>query len=150
MSSKQWKKKLESGEEVEKKILAKIRTKYPDAHKIEGNFKYYDIEVPEVDKKIEIKYDKDSIKYGNYFIEISCNYENSGIVSTKADFWCLYDGINVVWIESSRLVALCVIEGIYWKGVPPGESSVIEGLRIPKKFVQKQSFKIESGKNYGL
>ena len=150
MSKSNWDKKLEKGEVVENKILKKIQIKYPKAYKMEGNFKYYDFMIPEINKKIEVKNDIDSEKHGNYFIEISCNYQNSGIVATKADYWCIYDEADVVWIKTSALKAVCDIQGRYWRGVPKGESSEVEAWIIPKELLKKQSFKIENGSKYEL
>lgn len=143
-------KDLEKGEWVENKILSKIKSKYPKAYKIEGNFKYYDIEIPEINKTIEVKNDIGSENTSNYFIEISCNYENSGISTTKADYWVIYDEKEVIWIKTSILKAICDIEGKYWRGIPQGSKTEIEAFLIDKNIIKEKANKIADGDKYGL
>ena len=129
-------KDLEKGEWVENKILSKIKSKYPKAYKIEGNFKYYDIEIPEINKTIEVKNDIGSENTSNYFIEISCNYENSGISTTKADYWVIYDEQRWHWIKTNRLKALSIMYGRKWEGTPEGGVSNVKAYLIPKEIIK--------------
>ena len=57
MSREQFLKDLEIGEYTENKIVDFIKTKYPMTYKHEGEFKDYDIRIPEKDKTIEVKTD---------------------------------------------------------------------------------------------
>ena len=68
-----FKKDLSIGEEAEKMVLSMVRKKYPEAFKIEGNFKYYDLYVPEKAISIEVKRDIGSNDTENYFIDCKCN-----------------------------------------------------------------------------
>ena len=58
-----FKQDLPIGEEAEYKVLAMVRKKYPNAYKMKGKFKPYDIYVPDNDMKIEVKWDIKSNKY---------------------------------------------------------------------------------------
>ena len=150
MEKNKWLKDLERGEEVEKKILSKLQIKYPKAYKMEGNFKYYDIMIPEVNKTIEIKNDMGSADTSNYFIEMSCNYESSGIVATKANYWIIYDEVDVIWIKTSRLKAICDIQGKYYSGVPKGSTSRIEAKLVPQELLRAGAEIIQKGSVYEL
>ena len=68
-----FKKDLPIGEEAEKMVLKMVQKKYSQAFKKEGNFKPYDIFVPEKNIAIEVKRDIKSNKHENYFIEYKCN-----------------------------------------------------------------------------
>ena len=71
MSKEQFLKDLEIGEYTENKIVSFIKIKYPKAYKHEGEFKDYDIRIPEKDITIEVKTDIGSAESDNYFIEFS-------------------------------------------------------------------------------
>ena len=48
---------LERGVAVENKVIDLIREKYPCACRILGDFKDYDIWIPEISAGVEVKYD---------------------------------------------------------------------------------------------
>lgn len=91
---------------VEEEVLAVIQKKYPKAFKKKGNFKAYDLEVPEIQKTIEVKWDKVSDSTGNYFIETGFNGKPSGIMATKANWWALVDKTHICFIPTDILVYL--------------------------------------------
>ena len=57
---------LSNGQLVEKLFLTKLKGKYPKSILIEGSFKDFDIYVPEIDTKYEVKSDIKSNETGNY------------------------------------------------------------------------------------
>ena len=59
------------------------------SNRILGCHPGYDIEVEEIKKTLECKYDRMSKKTGNIAIEYQCYGKPSGISSTKADFWVI-------------------------------------------------------------
>ena len=120
------------GEETEYNILGMIKKKYPNAYKIQGEFKAYDIYVPEKDIKIEVKRDKGSNKTNNYFIECYCNEQASGILSTEADYWVIYDENKYIWIDKNVLWDLCQNRGKKWKGMTEGGCSEVEAYLVPQ------------------
>ena len=87
---------------VELEVLSLIQKKYPNAAKVEGNFKYYDLEVPEV-ATIEVKHDKQSKVTGNFFIECSFNDQPSGLESSTADWWVFVDEDGYYFIHGESL-----------------------------------------------
>ena len=74
---------LKRGEKVELDVLKIIQKKYPNAYKIEGYCKEYDLYVPDVGG-IEVKYDKKSKETGNIVIEIEMFGKPSALMTTKA------------------------------------------------------------------
>lgn len=78
---------LLEGGKLEDFILSKFKQLYPQSHKIEGNFKPYDIEVPELSQKLECKWDKRSKTTPNIAIEFRDRGKPSGISVTQATQW---------------------------------------------------------------
>ena len=150
MSREQFKKKLKKGEEVERKLVEYLKKKYPKTYKIEGENKDGDIVIPEIKKTIEVKNDIGSKDSNNYFIEFSCNKKDSGIASTKADYWVIYDEFDCMWIETGRLRTMCRFYGKYWEGIPKGEKSTIKAYLVPQNILKDNSDLIKNGKIYDL
>ena len=87
-----FRKDLETAKKVEKQFVKKLQTKFPKTYRKTGNFKYYDVVVPELDKKIELKFDEMFKDTGNFFIECESRNEPSGITITKSTHWTtIYD-----------------------------------------------------------
>ena len=84
-------KDLEIGLDIEERVLAILRKKYPSASLINA-FKGYDIWIPEIDKAVEVKYDPMSQETGNIVVEIEMYDKPSGLMATQADYWVFYDG----------------------------------------------------------
>ena len=150
MSKEQFLKDLEIGEYTENKIVSFIKIKYPKAYKHEGEFKDYDIRIPEKDITIEVKTDIGSAESDNYFIEFSCNGVDSGINSTKANYWIICDETDIIWIKTSMLKSVCVIEGVYWKGKPKGCNSIVESYLVNKHKIRERAEKVTRKEKYGL
>ena len=131
-----WKDDIVKGEDAEYRLLKYLRKKYPKAYKVKGNFKDYDIEVPEKDIKIEVKRDIGSQGTNNYFIEYECNYEDSGLSATKANYWVIYDEQRWHWIKTNRLKALSIMYGRKWEGTPEGGVSNVKAYLIPKEIIK--------------
>jgi hypothetical protein len=96
-------KDLIRGEAIEQKILNKIKLKYPNAYKVEGYFKDYDLFVPEISKSIEVKYDKKSKLTGNIVVEVEFNNKPSALSTTKADYWVWWDGYKFTWFNTYNI-----------------------------------------------
>ncbi len=88
---------------VELELLQIVKKKYPRARKMQGNFPWYDIEVPEAYQYIEVKYDKKSEFTGNFFIETSFNGELSGIELSESTYYVFADRDNFYWIATDAL-----------------------------------------------
>ncbi len=102
---------LKAGERLERYILNKIQQgqspllgdAFPDAYKIEGYFKEYDIYIPSIGLGIEVKQDKKSQHTGNYLIEIEFDGKPSALSTTKANYWVFHDGECEIWTTPSRI-----------------------------------------------
>ena len=82
---------LNIGQKYEEIILKRAKNNFPLAYIQKGKFKYWDIYIPEVNIALEVKYDLRNQTSGNIAIECECNDKPSGITTTKADFWVLFD-----------------------------------------------------------
>ena len=96
-------KDLSRGEAIEQELLNKIQLKYPNAYKVEGYFKDYDLYVPEINKSIEVKSDEKSKYTGNIVVEIEFNNKPSALSTTKADYWVWWDGYNFTWFYTDSI-----------------------------------------------
>ena len=91
------------GREVEETILNAIKNKYPEAYTQEGYFKDWDIFIPKLKFGIEVKYDIESIQTGNYLIETKDNGKPSGLTTSKAIYWVIYDGDSYLWLLTENI-----------------------------------------------
>lgn len=100
-----FKEDLKTGKDVEKEILRLIKEKYPFAHLIEGKNEGFDIFVPSIFIKVEVKYDRRSVGTGKYFFETSNNMQGkpSGIDVTESDWWVHVDDETINWIRTDTL-----------------------------------------------
>jgi len=104
-----FKRDLNKGIEIEEKILKVIHKKYPNAYRVEGNFKGYDILIPEIHKTVEVKCDEKSNETGNIVVEVEFNGKRSALMTTTADYWVWYDGNEFVWFTPKGILE-CVVE----------------------------------------
>jgi hypothetical protein len=104
VASKNFKESLTIGHSVEDAVCAKIKKKYPRAHVMEGYCKGYDIYVPEINKKVEVKQDKKSNFTNNIVVEIEMPPgKPSALSTTEADYWVFDDGEIYIWITPETL-----------------------------------------------
>jgi|TARA_B100001758_G_scaffold215497_1_gene201203 hypothetical protein len=94
---------LERGKFHEIYVLNKIQKKYSQAYIVDGYFKEYDIFIPELNFGVEVKFDNRSVKTGNIIIETASNEKPSGISTTKAKYWVIYDGMQYNWILTDNI-----------------------------------------------
>ena len=129
-----FKEDLKKGQKVEEEIASIIRLKYPMASVVEGYNKGYDIMVPEIPCKVEVKYDIMSHMTGNFFIESNYDSKPSGIVTTEAEWWVQVDKDEIMWILSDTLHYLIRqwrLKEISFTG--SHKSSPKKGYLVPKK-----------------
>ena len=127
------------GEEAEKMVLKMVQKKYPEAFKVQGNFKYYDIFVPEKNISIEVKRDIGSNESDNYFIEYKCNGYKSGIFASRSDYYVIFDENRFIWIRTDKLRSISGLFGRKWKGIPNGGASEVESYLLDKYYVVEYS-----------
>ena len=99
---------LERGVSVENKVIDLIREKYPCACRILGDFKDYDIWIPEISAGVEVKYDPRSNETNNFVIEIESRDSLSGLMTTKAKFWVIHDDKVFYVIKPSEIIK-CIL-----------------------------------------
>ena len=104
VAGKNFKNDLAIGHSVEDAVCAKIKKKYPKAYVKKGYCKEYDIYVPEIDKKVEVKQDKKSNYTNNIVVEIEMPLGTpSALSTTKSDYWVFDDGEIYIWITPDTL-----------------------------------------------
>ena len=132
-------KDLPIGEEAEYMALQIIKKKYPRAYKKQGNFKDYDLFVPEKNISIEVKRDIGSNNSNNYFIEYKCNGCNSGIFASKSDYYAIFDENRLIWIKTDELKIISAKYGKKWVGIPEGGVSEVEAYLVNKNYIVEYS-----------
>ena len=75
-------------------------------------------------------------------MEYKCNDKNSGLSSTKADYWVIFDENKYIWLDTYRLQEVAKTFGKKWSGVPDGGCSVVKAFLVPKDIILSYSEKI--------
>ena len=137
--TEQYKKGL-IGEEI---ILQQVKKIFPKALKVDGYFKFYDIEIPEKKITLEIKTDFLS-STGNVYIEFSCNGADSGIFATKANIWVHIIDDKKHWIYTKKLKS-CIYEHNCFNHISTKkiDSLHMQGFLIPTFIFQQYCFAIQ-------
>ena len=125
------------GRKVEETILNAIKNKYPEAYIQEGYFKDWDIFIPELKFGIEVKYDIESIQTGNYLIETKDNGKPSGLTTSKAKYWVIYDGDSYLWLLTEN-IKKCIADNNLKKITysPKEDKKTKEGYLIKKEILK--------------
>lgn len=103
---------LEIGAQAEDKLLHKLRTVFPRSSRAEGLHPDFDIEIPELKKTIELKFDPRSQDTGNIVIEYFHNKPSAFSVS-KADYWVIDTGVEVLWFTREGILDCILNEGMH-------------------------------------
>lgn len=96
---------LDFGKRHERIVLSMIQRNY-EAYIVDGYCKEYDIFVKELGFGVEVKVDTKSMETGNIVIEVECNGVPSGLTTTKAKYWVIYDGLGYHWflVKDLRII----------------------------------------------
>ena len=139
-----FKKDLQRGREIEEKILSICREKYPSSVLINGKFKDYDLFIPETNKKLEIKGDYRSCETGKIIIELMMFGKPSALLTTKADLWVIYTGLELLWITPKKIIECITINNIKSRElIGQGDTASKVACLIPITTFKKYCFKIE-------
>ncbi len=131
---------LAKGKEAEYKALKAIQKKYPKALIIEGEFKEFDIFVPEIRRAIEVKCDIKAAETGNVFVEIKFGRHYSGLITTTADLWLFYLHEGVYWIKPEHLKILILKYGLHQvHHSPDGSNGEGIGYLVKKTMLNEYS-----------
>lgn len=98
-----FKQDLKRGEAIEIEILDIIKNKYPDAYKVEGYCKDWDLYIPSIEQGVEVKYDIKSQETGNIVVEVEFNGKPSALSTTKAYRWVFHTGDKIIVTTPERL-----------------------------------------------
>jgi len=97
---------LRRGEAIEKDFLDRLLVSFKHATKSVGKNSRYDILIPELDAKVEVKFDPMSRETGNIVVEYFHN-QPSGLHTTESDHWLFYDGVDEYWLTLPDLIGIC-------------------------------------------
>lgn len=104
-----WEKDLAKGDRVEEEWLEKLHGIFQQAHKTFGPDSRFDLSVPELDTRIEIKLDAKSKDTGNIVIEYHHN-KPSGILTSEAGIWLFTTGDEDIWITKKNVQKMILVE----------------------------------------
>jgi hypothetical protein len=102
---------LKRGVAVEDDLLRRLRAIFPNAKRSEGLHPQWDIEIPELGKTVEVKYDPMSQKTGNIVIEYYHNKPSAFSVSI-ADYWVIDTGNGEYWFSRQGILECILSEGL--------------------------------------
>lgn len=74
------------------------------------NYKYYDFTIVENGINVECKYDVGGVTSKNVCIETHCNGKESGISTSKADYW-LISHEYIIYLIKSEDIKRCIYDG---------------------------------------
>ena len=142
IASKNFKNSLVIGHSSEDAVCAKINKKYPKAFVKPGYCKEYDIYVPEIDKKVEVKQDKKSNFTGNIVVEIEFDGKPSALSTTEADYWVFDDGEIYMWItpETLRQIVLPMYAVTFTGN---GDNKSKRAYLVKKDIIIKHALKVD-------
>jgi hypothetical protein len=144
-STQNFKKDLQRGRKIEEKILDICKQKYPCSVLIDGKFKDYDLFIPETNKKLEIKGDYRSCETGNIIIELMMFGKPSALLTTKADYWVIYTGEELLWTTPIKIIECITVNNINSRTLTgKGDTASKVACLIPIETFKKYCFKIEN------
>ena len=144
-STQNFKKDLQRGRKIEEKILDICKQKYPCSVLIDGKFKDYDLFIPETNKKLEIKGDYRSCETGNIIIELMMFGKPSALLTTKADYWVIYTGEELLWTTPIKIIECITVNNINSRILTgKGDTASKVACLIPIETFKKYCFKIEN------
>lgn len=128
---------LQRGLEIEERVLAILRKKYPCATLVNA-FKGYDIWIPEIDKAVEVKFDPMSQRTGNIVVEIEMYGKDSGLMVTQADYWVFYDGQMFVIMPVKHIFKCIFLSKLqYVEFIGEGDSQIKKAFLVDKNTLFK-------------
>lgn len=130
-------KDLEIGHKAEIHVLQEIRAIYPAAVQIKVKFSGYDLWIPETSQGVEVKYDYASKRTGNFVFELEANHKPSGIMTSTAHWWVIYDGEKSYYIERDEMLKLLIMANINWKDFTNSYGEYRKVIFLPTKYYKR-------------
>jgi len=98
-----WNEALVQGKQIEYMVCNFIKTKYPQAYVVDGYNPAFDIFIPEIGAKIEVKQDLKANETGRFLVECEFDGKPSGISTSTANYWIFVDKYSQIWIRTEAL-----------------------------------------------
>jgi hypothetical protein len=132
---------LAGGQLIEEEILEILKHNHPDAVRIEGYCKEWDIFIPNEKYGVEVKSDKMSQKTGNIVVEVMFNGKDSAMRTSKAKIWVFHTGTEIIWVYLDKLKELVKkYKTVHFTA--RGDSKEKEAYLIPITDIRDIGFKI--------
>jgi len=102
---------LDRGGRIEEALLKRLKQVFIGSNRASGNHPEYDIKIPEIDLKIEVKYDPMSMQTGNVVVEYFHRKPSAFSVS-EADYWFFDLGDRELWFTKEGILDCILSEGL--------------------------------------
>jgi len=107
---------MKIGNLYEQKVLRFIQKVYPLAFNINSvyndkSFPYFDIYVPEIHKRYEVKSDQTAFHTKRFLIEVRHYDKRSALLTTKAEEWIFYDKDYYIYCDPNEVKNLILDKG---------------------------------------
>lgn len=138
---------FQNGHRVELELLATLKRKYKTAVLMEGNFPFYDIDIPEVQEQIEVKRDYKSAETGNFFFETYLQAKGdeqrhpTGVNVTRCSWWVHVDQEYYYYIRFENLDYI-IREGILNGTVKEIKTIGDDGTTVWGYIIPKRHFEV--------
>lgn len=106
-----FKEDLERGGRIEEALLKRLRVAFERSERASGCHPEYDIKIPELDLKIEVKYDPMSMQTGNVVVEYY-HRKPSALSVSEADYWFFDLGDQEYWFTKEGILKCILSEGL--------------------------------------
>jgi len=111
------------------------------AFRVPGKEVRWDIIIPEIDKKIEVKNDLMAEKTNNLAIEIyKQSGEASGIMASQSDFWIIFAAGEIYMLDRVKLREYCINNATSHRIVMGGDRMATQMMLVPIAEIKKQKF----------
>jgi len=138
-----FKRDLLIGESIEYQVLEDIKVHYPEAYKVVGKESRWDIFIPELNKGIEVKYDKMSEVTGNIVIELEFNGKPSALSTTQSYLWVIVTPSKWIFIRPEAIRELLDVHKVPTrKFIGKGDTKSKIAHLVPVKLFNKFAIEV--------
>lgn len=106
-----FKEDLIRGGRIEDALLKRLKQAFRESERASGCHPEYDIKIPELDLKIEVKYDPMSMQTGNVVVEYY-HRKPSALSVSEADYWFFDLGDEEYWFTKEGILECILSEGM--------------------------------------
>ena len=109
--NRRWLEDLAVGKGIERDFLERAMVAFKNAYQTFGEDTRFDIKIPELEVRIEVKFDPRSLDTGNVVIEYYHN-KPSGLSVCEATHWLFVTGEEEIWISQRELLKCILVNRV--------------------------------------